>query len=69
MKVQKSLRTWSARQAIAILAVDNIKVSDFGYDVLRRKEQGLLTYEEAKKEILDRARGKVLSSTINKIKM
>lgn len=50
---RKPLKSWSAHQAIAILAVDNIKVSDFGYDLLRRREEGLITYEEARAEIRD----------------
>ncbi|GGH63779.1 hypothetical protein GCM10010975_29930 [Comamonas phosphati] len=52
----KPLKSWAARQAVAILAVDNIKVSDFGYDLLRRREEGLITYEQAREEIRSRAR-------------
>lgn len=50
------MRTWSSKQAVAILAVDNIKVSDFGVDLLKRKEDGLVSYEQAREEIRARAR-------------
>lgn len=63
-EARKPLKTWAARQAVAILAVDNIKVSDFGYDMLRRREEGLITYEQAREEIRSRAR----SMAANKIK-
>jgi len=63
-EARKPLKTWAARQAVAILAVDNIKVSDFGYDLLRRREEGLITYEQAREEIRSRAR----SMAANKIK-
>lgn len=53
-----ALKSWSSMQAVAILAVDNIRVSEFGHDVLKRKEDGLVTFEEPKKEILTRARAK-----------
>lgn len=52
---RKPLKSWASRQAVAILAVDNIKVSDYGYDLLRRKEKGLITHEQAREEL--RARG------------
>ncbi len=53
---KKALRTWSSKQAVAILAVDNIKLSDFGVDLLKRKEEGLVSYEQAREEIRARAR-------------
>lgn len=56
---RKPLKSWASRQAVAILAVDNIKVSDFGHDLLRRREEGLITYEEGREEL--RARGHALS--------
>ena len=34
MSKKPELKSWNARQAVAILAVDNIKLSNFGYDVL-----------------------------------
>lgn len=55
----RELKTWSAQQAVAILAVDNVRLSDFGYDVLKRNESGIISYEQAKEEILSRARAKV----------
>lgn len=65
MKKPKVLKSWSARQAVAILAVDNIKVSDFGYDMLQRREEGSISYEQAKQEVLARARNKVMAATHN----
>lgn len=53
---KKTLRSWSSKQAVAILAVDNIKVSDFGVDLLKRREDGLVTYDQAREEIRARAR-------------
>ena len=52
MNKPKVLKSWSARQAVALLAVDNIKVSDFGYSMLQRREEGTISYEQAKQEIL-----------------
>lgn len=63
MNKPKTLKSWSARQAVAILAVDNIKVSDFGFDMLQRREEGTISYEQAKQEILSRARNKVLAAS------
>lgn len=56
MPKKPELKTCSARHAVAILAVDNIQVSEFGLDVLKRNEEGLISYDEAKEEILLRAR-------------
>ena len=53
------LQSTSSKEAVAILAVDNVKLSSFGYDVLKRVEDGLISYEQAKEEILSRARSKV----------
>lgn len=66
MKKTPSLKNWSTKQAIAILAVDNIKVSAFGVEILKQVEDGLISHEEAKKSILDRAKAKSLTSTTNK---
>jgi hypothetical protein len=63
MSKKTELKSWSSKQAVAILAVDNITLSDFGYDVLKRNEDGLITYEQAKEEILSRARAKVSATT------
>lgn len=63
MNKPKVLKSWSARQAVALLAVDNIKVSDFGYSMLQRREEGTISYEQAKQEILSRARNKVLAAS------
>jgi hypothetical protein len=63
MSKKPELKSWSSKQAVATLAVDNITLSDFGYDVLKRNEDGLITYEQAKEEILSRARAKVSATT------
>lgn len=55
-KGRGKLKSWSAKQAVDILAVDNIKASDFGYDLLKRREEGLITYEQAREEIKARAK-------------
>jgi len=57
---RKPLKAWASHQAVAILAVDNIKVSDFGYDLLRQREEGLITYEEGLEEL--RSRGHALAA-------
>lgn len=62
MEKPKTLKSWSARQALAILAVDNIKVSELGRELLQRREEGLISYEQAKQEILSRAKNKVLAA-------
>lgn len=60
MSKNAKLRSRSSRQAIAILALSGVKLSQFGLDVLTRIEAGLLTYEEGKAEILKRARAKLM---------
>lgn len=69
MSKKPELKSWSARQAVAILAVDNIKLSNFGYDVLKRNEDGLITYQQAKEEVLNRARAKVLAMKPAEVKI
>lgn len=64
---KKALRTWSSKQAVAILAVDNIKISDFGVDLLKRKEDGLISYDEAREEIKARARALVAAKKKHKM--
>lgn len=59
MSKKTVLKSWSAKQAVAIMAVDNIRPSEHGLDVLRRLEDGLITHELAKEEILRRARAMV----------
>ena len=70
MTKRAPLKSGPAKQAVAILAVDNIKLSDFGYEVLRRSEDGLITYQQAKDEILTRAKVKMreLKSSNGKVK-
>lgn len=57
--MRNKVGSWSTRQAEAILAVDNIKISSSGQDVLKRYDEGRISYEEAKDEILRMARLKV----------
>lgn len=60
MRKNAVFKSWSARQAEAILAVDNIKISGSGRDVLRRYDEGHISYDEAKDEILRMARLKLV---------
>lgn len=60
------LKSRSSKEAVAILAVDNVKLSSFGYDVLKRNEDGIISYEQAKEEILSRARAKVAADRKSK---
>jgi len=50
--------SWSACHALAILSVDDIKISSAGLDVFRRYDQGKISYDEAKDEILGKAKRK-----------
>ena len=52
MNKDTDLRSWSTRQAVAILSVDNIKTSSAGLDVLKRYDEGKISYDQAKDEIL-----------------
>lgn len=56
MSKKSDLKSWSAKQAVAILAVDNIHTSDHGHELLKCIEDGHITHEQAKEEILRRAR-------------
>ena len=47
--------SWSARQALAILAVDNLVVSEEGLQLLKAVDQGLMTHDEAIEATLQRA--------------
>lgn len=55
MNIKKILKTWTARQAVAILAVDNIQLSDFGYEMLQAQEDNLISYNQAKEAIISKA--------------
>lgn len=63
MSNKPELKSWSAKQALAILAVDNIRVSDHARELLKRIEDGHITHEQAKVEILRRAGEKVSAAT------
>lgn len=62
MNEKPELKSWSAKQAVAILGVDNIVPSELGREVLKRVEDGLITYQQAKDEILRHARTKFLAN-------
>lgn len=64
MGKKPSLKSWSAKQAVAILAVDNIHLSDHGLNVLKRIEDGLITPDQAREEILRRARAMVSGTKV-----
>lgn len=59
MSKKPVLNSWSSKQAVAILAVDNIQVSDYGLELLKRIEDGLITHAQAKEEIIRRAKEKI----------
>lgn len=56
MANKTELKTWSAKQAVAILSVDNIQMSEYGRTMLKRVEDGEITSQQAKQEILNRYR-------------
>jgi hypothetical protein len=62
MGKKPELKSWSSKQAVAILAVDNVRLDDHGYDVLKRIEDGLITHEQAREEILRQAKAMALSA-------
>ena len=66
MDKNKELLSWSAKQAIAILAVGDIEVSRTGLDILRRVDCALITHKEARQEVLTKAKTK--ASANNKLK-
>ncbi len=47
--------SWSAEQALAILAVDNLVVDKEGLRLLKAVDSGELTYDEAIETILQQA--------------
>ena len=47
--------SWSAGQALAILAVDNLVISEDGLQLLKAVDQGHMTHDEAIEAILQRA--------------
>ena len=46
---------WSTKHSLAILAVSDITPSDFGHEILKRVEDGTISYAQAKQEILRRS--------------
>ncbi len=44
------------KQALAILSVDNIKVSNFGLDLLKQIEEGKISHQEAVSLIVEKAK-------------
>lgn len=63
-EAKRIFKSPGARQAIAIMGVGESKLSDFGYEVMMRIEDGSITHEQAKEEIISRARA---NATIKKI--
>lgn len=61
---KRIFKTASARRAVAILGVDNLTLSDFGYDVLKQVENGVITHEQAKDAILSRAKAKANAANV-----
>lgn len=59
MVKKAKIESWSASQAKAILAVNNIKISSSGQDIMRRYDEGHISYDEGKEEILHKARLKL----------
>jgi CMP-N-acetylneuraminic acid synthetase len=51
---EKKMSAWCVNQAISILSVDNIQVSDFAKDLLDRRAKGEITAEQVRAAILDR---------------
>ena len=67
MRNKIELKTWASKQALSILSVDNIKVDDIGLDLLKRREDGLISYEDAHNEIKKQALAFVQKSMKMKI--
>ena len=59
MKKEQELNSWSSKQAVAILAVSGIQMSEHGLDLLKRVEDGAMTSDEARAEIINRASERV----------
>lgn len=55
--------SWSAEQALAILAVDNLVVDKEGLRLLKAVDSGELTYDEAIETILQQAAEYVRNQT------
>ena len=56
MTNQHTLKSFSSKHAIAILSVDNIKLDEVALDLLSRVEQELTSYEQAREEVIERAK-------------
>ena len=48
--------SWSSRQALAILAVDNIRPSEEAIALMRAIDAGKITHEQAIQSLLEKAR-------------
>lgn len=51
-------KSWATEQAIAMLAVDNIKVPPLALELLAKIDAGEISYDEAKKIIIQNAKDK-----------
>ena len=56
IKIFKQNTLFETRQALGILAVDNIKVSRAGLDLLKAREEGKISYQEAVQSIVTKAK-------------
>jgi hypothetical protein len=56
VKAFKNNNSFETRQALGILAVDNIKVSKAGLDILKAREEGKISYQEAVQSIVTKAK-------------
>ena len=56
VKIFKQNTLFETRQALGILAVDNIKVSRAGLDLLKAREEGKISYQEAVQSIVTKAK-------------
>lgn len=50
------INSFEAKQAIGILAVDDIKISNAGLALLKSREEGRITYKAAVSEVVARAK-------------
>lgn len=58
------LKSRSSKQAVAILAVDNIKLTNFCLNLLKQTEEGSITHAQAKQAIFKKYR--VLAAPVTK---
>lgn len=59
--MKNKLESWSAKQAIGILSVDNIKPSHISLNLLKLIEDNSISSKEAKEKILENFKEKSLT--------